>query len=613
MPVRLAVKDVDSVGPYNRLSASQVNAYKTCSRLWFYQKVLRFKMPQIPVLFVGRAVEEAFCRMLQESPALLIDTASSDTLSNIPLDEDGVPSRDSEGPWPADRLLALPVKMWPSDLEALRSWAQNRLKVHLPLALQAMKDEWEKDERKAGDWSSVDPERCLDMCLKGLEMHLAEVQRCYDANGGPNLEQWRKGIRPEWPAPDGRRYEMSLRHPLAQEGPLAWVEAWEIARPWFVDPHAGKFAMNAIHPEHWFQGEYDLVYRWDGRINIVDLKASIGAGDRSGNYVEQLRMYAMLWWVTHDREQQVDALQIWYLGANSIKEIEVPTVAEMEVMESDLETLWKQLKATTPSMEDCPPDPMPMRGFTSGGVPADAPMEKRCSSCDWNLVCPGGDGPKHLPDGGSVRLPGSSATFDLTPIQELEPRMTLIAEVFSIIGGGDGRRPKIKIEQGGHFATLQLLVDTHQDGQPAWPTDLAKGDRVRLDGVVPSANYKGELQLKVDPHAIVVYAGKNEHLEATLLDFRARWNVTGRLVYRFEKKGVGRNGNPWHRKGMMLMDAHGSMKVEGWAADWGPQYDLAEIGDTLVAANISLDAWAIDVKGQINRNSKIQITERVDR
>ena len=144
-------------------------------------------MPQIPVLFVGRAVEEAFCRMLQESPALLIGTASSDTLSNIPLDEDGVPSRDSDGPWPADRLLALPEKMWPSDVEALRSWAQDRLKVHLPLALQGMKEEWEKDERKAGDWSSVDADRCLDMCLKGLEMHLAEVERCYDAKGGPCL------------------------------------------------------------------------------------------------------------------------------------------------------------------------------------------------------------------------------------------------------------------------------------------------------------------------------------------------------------------------------------------------------------------------------------------
>ncbi|MBT6922936.1 MAG: hypothetical protein HOA35_00175, partial [Euryarchaeota archaeon] len=76
MPVRLAINDDDSVGPYNRLSASQVNAYTACSRMWFYEKVRRFKMPQIPVLFVGRAVEEAFCRMLQESPALLAPGAS---------------------------------------------------------------------------------------------------------------------------------------------------------------------------------------------------------------------------------------------------------------------------------------------------------------------------------------------------------------------------------------------------------------------------------------------------------------------------------------------------------------------------------------------------------
>ena len=83
MPVRLATPSEDSVGPYNRLSASQVNTYRSCPRLWFYEKVRRFKMPQIPVLFVGRAVEEAVCRMLMESPALLVANASSDTLSGL--------------------------------------------------------------------------------------------------------------------------------------------------------------------------------------------------------------------------------------------------------------------------------------------------------------------------------------------------------------------------------------------------------------------------------------------------------------------------------------------------------------------------------------------------
>ena len=68
MPVRMPVAEQDSVGPYNRMSASQANTYEACPRLWFYQKVYRFKMPQIPVLFVGRAVEEAVCRVLENLP-----------------------------------------------------------------------------------------------------------------------------------------------------------------------------------------------------------------------------------------------------------------------------------------------------------------------------------------------------------------------------------------------------------------------------------------------------------------------------------------------------------------------------------------------------------------
>jgi len=55
------------------------------------------------------------------------------------------------------------------------------------------------------------------------------------------------------------------------------------------------------------------------------------------------------------------------------------------------------------------------------------------------------------------------------------------------------------------------------------------------------------------------------------------------------------------------------MKVEGWANDWGPQYDLAGVGDTVVVANIGIDAWAVEVRGNVTRNSKIHITKRVER
>ena len=612
MPVRLATPSEDNVGPFNRLSASQVNTYRSCPRLWFYEKVRRFKMPQIPVLFVGRAVEEAICRMLMESPALLVSKASSDTLSAIPLDENGVPSRSSLDPWPAERLLALPENMLPTDMVGLKNWAIGRLKVHLHEALNSMKREWEKDERRAGDWNSVNPDYCLQMCINGLQFHLNEVQRCLDQNGGPGLKEWRRGVRPEWPSPDARRYTLSNNHPLSRNGEVSLIEAWEISRPWFVDPNAGKFAMNAVHSEHWFQGEYDLVYRWDGRINIVDLKASIGRGDRSGNYVQQLRMYAMLWWTTHEKKQQVDALEIWYLGADSIKSIPCPTVQEMTQMEEELESMWHQLREETPSLAECPPKPAPVRGYKDGGVAIEAPNEVRCSRCDWESICPGGQGNDQLPEGGSIQLPGTSNAFDLTPIGELDPRMTFVAEVFSIIGVRKGNRPQITVSQGNTFAKVILLVDQHQDGEPSWPQNLAKGDRIKLDNVIPSANWKGEIELKVDPHACIVHTSEGD-VASDFMDFRARWNVSGRLIYRFEKRGVGRNGKEWHRKGAMILDATGAMKVEGWANDWGPQYDLAEIGDTVVVANIGLDAWAVEIRGNISRNTKIHITERVER
>ena len=71
---------------------------------------------------------------------------------------------------------------------------------------------------------------------------------------------------------------------------MTWSEAWAIVRPWFVDPDAPSFSMQTIHPEQWFQGEYDLVYRWNGKIRIIDLKASIGNNERYRIYSEQLRL-----------------------------------------------------------------------------------------------------------------------------------------------------------------------------------------------------------------------------------------------------------------------------------------------------------------------------------
>lgn len=606
MPATIVDQDNDVVGPYNRLSASQVNSFQSCPRLWFYEKNLHFKFPQVPVLFVGRAVEDAFCRMLRESPGLISSNASHDTISRIPLDGNGQPDRNSDEVWPSQRILPLPDKLLPKSISDIRDWAISRIDAHLPVSLEEMRIEWNKDERKAGDWSDVDPNYCREMCINGIDMHLKELESCMENIDENTLKLWRNGHREEWPSPDGFGFSLEGTHPLANNSKITLLEAWEISRPWFVDPDAANFSLNAIHPDFWFQGEYDLVYRWNGRIKIVDLKASLGKGDRSGDYVKQLRMYAMLWWVTHEKKELVSDLEVWYLGANKVKIIDNPTESELEEMEKELNLLWKELKSVEISIENFPPSPSPVRGFLEGGVKTDPPSEKRCDRCDWSKICPGGSGNDEFPADKSFTVPGNITPIEVTPINDLDPRLTIVCDVFSVFDSKN-KRPSITISQGKSMAKIDILVDKHQDGQRPWPEQISKGDRIMIENAVVTVNWKGELVLKIDPLGMISKTQKEIVEHSDLMEFRARWNVVGKMIYKFDKKGVGRNGKQWHRKGIMIMDPSGSMKISGWANDWGTQYDMSQMGDLVLIANTGIDAWATQVRGDISRNSKIQI------
>ena len=607
MPVRLPNSESDSIGNYNRLSASQVNAWKACPRLWFYEKVRRLIMPQIPILFVGRAVEEAICQTLKESPCLVMASAPSDVYAPTPLDDEGRPNRNHEGAWPAEQLLTLPEKYWPQNKEDLLVWATERAKTHLNTALKNMKVEWSKHDRKGGRWEDVDVERCHMMATNGILMHINEVEKCLTRISGTILEEWRNGARAEWPAPDGRGFQLD-QHPLSQEGNVTWVEAWEICRPWFVDPDAKPFTMNAVHPEHWFQGEYDLVYSWDGTVRIIDIKASLGNNDRSGDYVKQLRMYAFLWWHTHEKQQEVDGLEIWYLAANSQKMIEKPTIEEMDKMNVDLKELWNQIREETPDIEQCPPNPAPMRSYEPGGVPSDKPVQQtRCERCDWSMICPNGTGHDEHPHGGSYQLPGSYAEIEGDPIEELEDRHDIIGHVHTLIHSQSGRAPRITITQANNaFADVQVKAMTHSDGTSTVPEGLEKGDLVCVEKAIFQLNYKGAIVLKVDPFAKIVKLDSNEEVSMSLLKPRARWNIMGTVVYRTEKRGESARGE-WCRKGLMILDNTGAIKVEGWQADWGPQYDMLEPGDTVIITNVGMNGWAALTAGEIYRASRLHI------
>ncbi|MBT4066613.1 MAG: hypothetical protein HOE76_05275 [Euryarchaeota archaeon] len=587
MPVQIADAESDNIGPFNRLSASQANTWDDCPRLWWYQNKMRLKFPQTPPLFLGRAVEECVCRVLMESPGIVFNTAPADVLSKG-----------------ADHLLPLLDNELPSDFMA---WCASRVDAHWPGIRDAMHAEWSKDARKSGNWHEYSMDTYRDMCVTALGMHMDEVTECKDTVSQEELTQWRDGDRPTIPAPDGRKN--TGPHPLANSGDCTLVEAWEIARPWFVDPDAPQFSLNVIHPEHWFQGEYDLVYRNGGKIRIMDLKASRGGGDRSGNYVEQLRIYAMLWSITHNG-QIPDALEVWYAGVNVRKVIQPPSSQEIESLESKLSDLWQEIKGSEITIDDCPPIPRPVRGYSEGGVKIDDPEEPRCSTCDWASLCPNGTGDDDLPDGGQHQPPGDIKVYELTPFGKLKPRVNIFCEVFSVTQVPE-KPPNLTIQQDGGFAFVRIMVG-ESEGELTYPAELEKGDKLRLIGVVPSTNWKGELQLKVDPHARIEKASEAEDGDIGLFEFQARWNVVGRIAYTTYKSGVSKNGKPWARKGIVLLDESGRIAVEGWDNAWPSIFNTLKQGDEIAVLNTSLDAWAIDVKANLEKGSTLHVISRAD-
>jgi hypothetical protein len=605
MPVNNLDFSNDNVGQFNRLSASQVITYDGCPRQWFYEKVYKFQIPQFPVMYVGKAVEEAFCRVLMESPFLIPSGAHRETLQPTPLGDDGRPSLDAHLMFPAQHLIPLPEHEVPQTFEELKKWAYRRVDAHFDSCLLRQKQEWEKHLRKAGDWSDVDPEACKTMVLNAIEFHFEEIQQCIHEINDTELEEWRAGTRYKVPSPDGYgvRFPMN-KNPFAGVGQISIAEAWELARPWFVDPHAQDFAMNAVHPDFWFQGEYDLVYRWGNRIKIVDLKASDGTSFRSEGYEQQLQMYAMLWWTTHEKAQTVDGLEIWYVGHPSKKIIDVPTIEQLSEIESRLKALFEELKLTTPSLNDCRPEPKSIHTFSPGGKVVEDSLGSRCDQCSWSTICPGSRGSEpNIPN--EIQLAGTNHSLDIIPLGETVVRLNLKCRVFSVMQRPAPSLPAVRIVQSQAFAQFETRSIKPDDPRIEAFEKLSKDQEIFIENAIVQSTFKGEILIKFDPWTLIHFDDRGLEY-STILGHRTRWNVGGVVAYTFSKQGIGAGGKPWLRKGVVLFDSSGCIHIDGWENQWGPQYDMLEPGDTVVFSNLSLDAWASQLRGDIQHNTSFR-------
>jgi len=528
--VSSASPEANIANPYRRLSASQMVTWKACPRLWYYNNIPKLRGPLPPQIIRGNAAESCISRVMRDSPTLV--PGESEDILKSPILDDGNPAYEFGELWPGPSLQALDRSEWPTDRKALEKWALSRADSHFQKCWDDAVRDWESLTNRVGTSDSADISECREMVENGIRMHLDQVERCLNSLDSDTLESWRGGSnRPEWPAPDGFPLLWSEPHPCAQEPNTepSWTEAWEISRPWFVDPDADSFTQTTSHPEGWFQGEYDLVYRWTGRPSVIDIKASQGKGDRSGGYLEQLRLYAWLWWETHDRSEEVESLEIWYLGPGKVKGVELPSLDELEEYSSELKDLYFAIHAKNPSLEDCPADPSPLRYFDSGGEPSVPPLDPdpnaRCRRCDLRGICENGEYDLELPS--ETRIERFGHAWPITPIGSIRTRVDATGIV------SDLRGPSLD-ESGGVELSFRLQdgfdrakVRPSRYGSPSDVTrSIANGVKVRVEGAIPSI-WRGEVVLDIDESSRISLAKEDE--SSPIVEIETRINVIGRI------------------------------------------------------------------------------------
>jgi len=530
VPVSVADPDANLADPYRRLSASQMVTWHACPRLWYYNNILKLRGPLPPQIIRGNAAESCISRVMRDSPSLVSKYA--DDILKSPILDDGKPAYEYDELWPSPSIQALDESEWPKDRTSLEEWAMARVDTHFDKCWNDAVREWESLTNRTGESNQADMTECRRMVENGIKLHIDQVELCLNNLNSVILDSWRKGEnRPKWPAPDGFPLLWTQPHPCA--GPVGsnvtWVESWEIARPWFVDPDADSFTQTTSHPEGWFHGEYDLVYRWTGRPSVIDIKASQGKGDRSGGYIEQLRLYAWLWWETHGRVEELEHIGIWYLGTGTIKEVEKPTLKELEEYSGELKGVYSKVHASRPSIVDCPTNPSPLRYFESGGIPANPPVDSdplaRCRNCDLRGVCENGNHELDLPS--DTRIERFGHSWPITSISDIKTRVDAIGVVSNLKG------PSLE-EKGGVELSFRLQdgydrakVRTSRYGYPTNVTrSISNSTRVKVGGAIPSV-WRGEVVLDIDEQSSVIIARDEETYP--IVEIETRVNVIGRI------------------------------------------------------------------------------------
>jgi len=569
-------------GPLGRsrgkLSASALTTFLRCPHQWFYAYQIGLSSPTTPSQLIGTLVEDALCKLLMNHPPRC------------------------------------------STLQDLELWAIGKIESLAKQAYDQGEQEWSEvnDQALGLSWEPSILESFEHMLSNGLKLFLHEVRLCFDLNGGPYLDQRRQGnsifeIReptlgrpPQFPVPS-KINDMKLRtwtaiHEPVWEmcgSPITWHEAWECARPWFKDPRVHQ-PQRLYHPEGWASGELDMVFRYDGSIKIVDLKAGSPSSPFAVSLEPQLQFYAWLWQEIFD--ENVSHLAGWYLSAGETKEFEPINRSEQATMRVFYSDIQRQ-----------------MLTYCAGSAIFPLQHENACdgsvAGCSWcTLVSVHHDQRRIESTWLKVQAPDDIAS-PYVPLSGIADRVN----VHGTLTGKWGPLPN-HFGEYVHGAVLvagdkHVVVEETEPDAFSGLRECEEGDVFIFDAL-PGV-WRDQPRLYLDESSSIQLnheANFKDTSEFTRLGLlRTRANVKGVVLSTRVRHGTRLDGKPWSMQSLVIWDGSHLAEVVAFGSSITQQLATIQIGHVLmiIGAEIGWRNGLLQLRID-HRKTRISIVETID-
>ena len=537
-----------------RISASSLTKYLRCPKQFFLSNKLGLSSPKSISQILGIVLEDSLCSILMRRPVSI------------------------------------------NSLESLRDWCFNLADDEAKNCFELGRENWESSiwQNPQQSWNDVEIDELARKIKNGLSLFLEEVENCYNSNGGPYLEKFRKGESPfkipspAWgeepifPIADKVR-NFGMRTWAEDESinweedgqPVTWNEAWEIARPWVKDPRVHQ-PQRLFHPDGWAAGELDLVLRWDGKIRIVDIKSGNPSSKFAESLKHQLNFYAWLWRETQ-QGQTVDGIEGWYLDDKT-------RILHEVLSDDELIVLGEMYKKTHREMLDLGEGPVKF----PDDYPAPCTKSAGCFWCSFGQNDPEQESNylKQLENTEIVISPPSQKIGDIQSRVNISGTFT----------GQWGPLPNHYAEPVlGAMVSVSGTNITIEESEPnAFPSlhDFSDGEVIIVDAL-PGV-WRGNPRLYLDNKSKIISQksvddGKLNDYQMTRIGLmRTRANVEGVIVSIDKRSGVKLDEKPWSMLNMHIWDGNHVAEVVAFGSSITTQMLETRPGDKVKIVSAEL-------------------------